>query len=134
MIPNIDILLNDIKEIEYPTNTYKIEDAYNYERINGHTDDLDAIVQAIYLILNTERYRFPIYSWDYGVELIDLIGKPMPYVMSEIPRRVKEALTQDNRISDVKDFTFEVNKKKLHTTFTVVTVIGDIPTTLEVDI
>ena len=134
MIPNIDILLNDIEEIEYPTNTYKIEDTYNYERINGYTDDLDAIVQAIYLILSTERYRFPIYSWDYGVELIDLIGKPMPYVMSEIPRRVKEALIQDNRITDVKDFTFEVNKKKLHTTFTVVTTIGNIPTTLEVDV
>lgn len=134
MIPNIDILLNDIKEIEYPTNTYKIEDTYNYERINGDVDDIDAIIQAIYLILNTERYRFPIYSWDYGVELIDLIGKPMPYVMSELPRRVKEALTQDNRITDVKDFTFEVNKKKLHTTFTVVTTIGNIPTTLEVDV
>ena len=134
MIPNINILLNDIKEIEYPTNTYKIENTYNYERINGYIDDLNAIVQSIYLILNTERYRFPIYSWDYGIELIDLIGKPMSYVMSEIPRRVKEALIQDNRISDVKDFTFEVNKNKLHTTFTVVTVIGDIPTTLEVDI
>lgn len=134
MIPTIDILMNDIEEIEYPTNTYKIEDTYNYERINGYVDDLDAIQQAIYLILSTERYRFPIYSWDYGVELIDLIGKPMPYVMSEIPRRVKEALIQDNRITDVKDFTFEVNKKKLHTTFTVVTTIGNIPTTLEVDV
>ena len=77
MIPNIDILLNDIEEIEYPTNTYKIEDTYNYERINGYTDDLDAIVQAIYLILSTERYRFPIYSWDYRARcLVFIFGRP----------------------------------------------------------
>lgn len=102
------------------------------DRINGHTDDLDAIAQTIYLILGTERYEFLIYSWDYGVELVDLYGKPMPYVMSELPRRITEALTQDDRIEDVTDFEFEVNGKKLHTTFTVITNKGNITTELEV--
>ena len=136
MIPNIDILMTEIEEVEYPTETYKIEVRTEAEgdRIKGYTDDLDAIQQAIYLILNTERYEFLIYSWGYGVELVDLIGKPMPYVMSELPRRVKDALTQDDRIQDVKDFTFEINKKRLHTTFTVVTERGDIATELEVSI
>lgn len=136
MIPELEILTSDIEEVEYPTETYKIEVRINYEedRIKGHTDDLDAIQQAIYLILNTERYAFPIYSWVYGIELIDLIGKPMPYVMSELPRRVKEALIQDDRITDVKDFTFEKNKSKLHTTFTVITKSGDITSELEVTI
>ena len=136
MIPNIEILTTDIEEVEYPTETYKIEVRTEPEedRIKGYTDDLEAIQQAIYLILNTERYEFPIYSWDYGVELVDLVGKPMSYVMSELPRRVKDALIQDDRISDVKDFTFEINKKRLHTTFTVITNRGDITTELEVDI
>ena len=142
MIPNIDVLLTEIKEVEYPTRTYKIEVRVDPEqtideidnRINGYTDDLDAVKQAIYLILGTERYKFIIYSWDYGVELVDLFGKPMPYVMAELPRRVTEALTQDNRISDCKDFEFSINKSKLHTTFTVVSTVGDIPTELEVTI
>lgn len=132
MIPNISILTEDITEVEYPTRTYKIE--VDCECINGYVDDLDAIKQAIYLILNTERYEFLIYSWDYGVELIDLIGQPMPYVMSELPRRIEEALTQDDRIIEVKDFEFEVNKKILYTTFVVVTESGDIQTDLEVTI
>ena len=150
MIPKIDILTQEITEITYPTKTYKIEFAENinknrgilyiatdvkpeeYDRINGYTDDLDAIAQAIYLILGTERYEFIIYSWDYGVELVDLYGKPMPYVMSELPRRITEALTQDDRIDDVTDFEFEVNGKKLHTTFTVITNKGNISTDLEV--
>lgn len=142
MIPNVDILMNDIVEVEYPTRTYKIELRHDPEktideiddRINGYTDDIDAIKQAIYLILSTERYKFIIYSWDYGVELVDLFGKPMPYVMSELPRRITEALTQDNRITGCKDFEFEINKSKLHTTFTVITTLGDINTDLEVTI
>lgn len=136
MIPNIEILTTDIEEVEYPTETYNIEVRTELEkdRINGYTDDLDAIRQAIYLILNTERYEFIIYSWDYGIELLDLIGKPMSYVMSELPRRIKEALTQDKRILDVVDFEFEKNKKKLHTTFKVVTEVGDISSELEVTI
>lgn len=136
MIPNVEILTDEIEEIEYPTETYKVEvrNEVEEDRINGYTDDLDAIRQTIYLILNTERYTFPIYSWDYGIELVDLIGQPTPYVMAEIPRRVEEALTQDERILEVKDFEFEINKKKLHTTFVVVTQSGDIETELEVDI
>jgi hypothetical protein len=102
--------------------------------INGYTDGKEAVQQAIYLILNTERYKFIIYSWNYGVELVDLFGKPMSYVIAELPRRIKEALLQDDRITDVNDFTFEVKRSRLYTTFTVTTIYGDIPTELEVAI
>lgn len=105
---------------------------YGMDRISGYIDDLQAIIQAVYLILSTERYKHIIYSWDYGVELLDLIGKPMPFVMAELPRRIKEALTTDDRIEDVVDFVFEKQGKRLHTTFTVVTNIGNISTALEV--
>ena len=132
MIPNVNILMEEITEVTHPNRTYKIVTDLN--RLDGHTDDLDAINQAIYLILSTERYAYPIYSWDFGVELVNLIGKPMSYVMSELPRRVKEALTQDNRIEDVVDFDFERSGKKLHTTFTVVTTVGNIPIELEVEV
>ena len=133
MIPDVDIFTEDIEEAEYADETYKIEIRVNGEdRINGVVDEIDAITQAIYLILGTERYEYPIYSWDYGIELIDLIGQPIPYVMSEISRRVEEALTQDDRIESVKDFEYTKNKGKLHVTFTVVSTTGNIPTELEV--
>lgn len=150
MIPKIDVLTQEITEITYPGRTYKIEHAENInknrgvvyvathipesecDRINGYTDDLDAVAQAVYLILGTERYEFIIYSWDYGVELVDLYGKPMDYVMSELPRRITEALTQDDRIDNVTDFKFEITGKKLHTTFTVISNLGNISTEMEV--
>ena len=138
MIPNIKVLTDTITETTYPTNTYKIAviTAENDEsdRISGYTDDIDALIQTIYLILSTERYQYIIYSWDYGIELLDLIGQPMPYVMAELPRRIKDALTQDDRIDDVTDFEFEVMGKKLHTTFVVVSNLGNITTDLEVTI
>ena len=142
MIPTINILTEEITEITYPSNTYRIvikhdpyaDPAKAVDRISGYVDDIEAVKQAIYLILGTERYQFPIYSWDYGVELVDLFGKPMPYVMSELPRRIKDALIQDDRIDDVVDFEFEVNGHKLHTTFTVVTNLGNFNTELEVTV
>lgn len=130
MIPNIGILDLEITETMYPNRTYKV--VVDKNRINGYTDDLDAVIQTIYLILSTERYQHVIYSWDYGVELLDLIGKPMSYVMAELPRRIKEALITDDRIEDVVDFKFERKGKQLHTTFTVKTKLGNIPTDLEV--
>ena len=132
MIPSIDILTEEITDVTYPNRTYKI--VIDSNRISGYTDDLDSIIQAIYLILSTERYQFIIYSWDYGIELLDLIGKPMPYVISELPRRIKEALIQDDRITDVVDFEFEHKGKVLHTTFKVITTLGEIPTELEVNV
>ena len=142
MVPSVNILTEEIDETIYPNKTYGIvvkhtgnADASNpVDRIDGYVDDLEAVKQSIYLILGTERYQFNIYSWDYGVELLDLFGKPIPYVMSELSRRIKEALTQDDRIEDVTDFKFEVNGHKLMTTFTVITTFGNIHTDLEVTI
>ena len=132
MIPNIEILTQEITEQTYPNRTYKI--VVESDRLSGYADDLEAIKQAIYLILSTERYKHIIYSWDYGVELLDLIGKPMSYILSEIPRRITEALTQDNRITDVIDFKFTKNGTKLLVTFTVVTNLGNISSALEVEV
>ena len=135
MIPNIDILTSPIESKEYPNRTYKAvfsnvnfnkNDVYK-NRINGYTDDLDALKQTIYLILNTERYKFPIYSWDYGIETSDLYGEPVSYVCPEIERRITEALKQDDRIESVDSFEFDYSEKGiLHVTFCVHTIYGDI--------
>lgn len=132
MIPSVKVLTEKITEMTRPTHTYHI--SLDSHRVDGETDGLEAIEQAICLILSTERYTCNIYSWDYGVELVDLIGKPLPYVISEVPRRITEALKQDNRISAVTNFEFEKHGKRLTVTFTVVTDAGNIATALEVEV
>ena len=142
MIPNTSELSMSIEEENHPTLTFRAVVDENLaignirfrNRINGLLDDLDAVEQAVYLILGTERYKFPIYSWDYGVDLADLFGKPMPFVMAELPERIKEALTVDERISNVTDFEFTQNGKKLEVSFTVVTDAGNLETALEVEV
>ena len=133
MIPKIeDINIGDeIEIVEEPTFTWKIEG----NRIVGYTDGLEAMEQAIYLILNTERYKHEIYDWDYGVELTDLFGKDKAYVYSELKRRIREALIVDNRIIDVTNFEFEsIDRNTILETFTVHTVFGDIKASREVEI
>jgi hypothetical protein len=124
MIPTNERLTIPMEETTYPSMTYKI--VIDKNKINGYTDEIDSLIQSIYLILNTERYEHIIYSWDYGIELLDLYGKPMSYVISELERRITEALMQDNRISEVKNFKFEISRKVIHITFDVVSDLGTI--------
>lgn len=101
----------------------------------GKTDGEDANRQAIMKILNTERYKNEIYSWDYGVELADLRGMPLPYVMSELPLRITDAITSDDRFDSCTDFEMEpVGKKALHVTFSVITADGDKVSGLETEV
>ncbi len=111
---------------DYPTNTYKLNDVKDI--IVDKCDMVEALKQAIVKILNTERYKYSIYSWNYGVEFLDLIGKPIPYAMSMAKVRIKEALTQDDRIFDVDAFYFTLGKNEIHISFTVHTIYGEIQT------
>lgn len=120
----------ELTTLEIPSKTYKLDMENN--RITGYTDELDAIKQSIYLILNTERYEWLIYSWDYGLEVNDLYGKDMNYVISEVQRRIIEALLQDDRITSVDNFNFERNRNKLNVTFTAHTIYGDVSDSTEV--
>ena len=115
-----------------PTKTYHLH--ILTMRVQGLTDGLEAMKQAVFKVLQTERYRYSkIYSGNYGVELWDLIGQPIPYVLPEIQRRITEALTWDERIIGVDGFEFAVQKSNVHTTFKVHTIFGDIETEVAVN-
>ncbi len=125
IIPDTNSLyLDEVDEVS-SSKTYKM--FYSDEKIIGNTDELEAIKQAIFKILNTERYSCEIYSWDYGVEFYDLFGRPVSYVCSEIKSRIKEALLQDDRILDVSTFSFNTDYRGIvKTNFVVHTILGDI--------
>ena len=112
--------------VNYQTsNTFRVRYESDYKLI-GMCDDIEAMKQAIFKIINTERYKYLIYDWNYGIELNDLIGKPIPYVYAEIERRIKEALLADNRIKEVTDFRFSNNGGDVLCLFTANTIYGEI--------
>lgn len=114
MIPNLNLdddILKDLDETAEPSYTFQMN--LEKERINDYCDNIEAIKQAIYKILCTERYNYPIYSQDYGIELEELMGQPTSYVIPELERRIIDALMQDDRILDVYNFEFETPKKNI---------------------
>ena len=117
---------------QQPGLTHKLD--IGRQRVSGMTDKRDALYQAIYLILNVERYAYPIYSRNYGSELCDLIGQPKEYAMSELKRRITEALEQDDRITGVEDWSFETGRYTVLARFTVYTIYGKIRAEKEVTI
>ncbi|SFE96082.1 Protein of unknown function [Paenibacillus algorifonticola] len=102
-----------------PSRTYYID--FANKRLSGMTDGLSAIKQAVFKILQTERYRYFIYSFDYGSELDLLNESSHLYIRSELKRRITEALLADDRIADVTDFELTVEGDKAAVSFTVIT-------------
>lgn len=125
MIPSTNtILTSDIEVVTQPDLTYRMY--IGQERIQGTCEGLEAIRQAIYKILNTERYDHVIYSWNYGIRLIDLYGEPMTYVIPELERRIQNALSIDDRVLSCDNFEFDTSQRNsVLVKFTAHTIYGD---------
>lgn len=126
MIPSVnDILTEDLEVETLPSKNYMMHIERN--RISGYCDKAEAVKQAIYKILNTERYDYIIYSWNYGIELVDLYGEPVTYVCPELERRIIDALMVDDRINSCENFEFGISQKGVVVvTFKANTIYGDI--------
>lgn len=109
--------------------TYKLSDT----SIQGFTDNIDALQQAIYKVLDTERYEYAIYSSDYGIDIESLIGKDIEYVRIELKRRIQDCLLADERIVRVDNFTFSSSGDELICSFTVTSSYGELLITKEVN-
>lgn len=131
MIPDsvidFDLMVTQVKET---SKTYKLSS----NKIQGFVDELEALQQAIYKVLNTEKYEYPIYSFSYGIELENLAGKDSTYVKIELKRRIQECLLQDERITKVDNFNFVVTGDEMFCTFDVVSIYGEITISKEVNI
>ena len=133
MIPKVNSdLLTLEAETRRASRTWKLNTGAG--TIAGTADEKDAMIQAIYLILSTERYQYLIYGWDYGIETGDLIGRPPDYVQSELKRRIREALMWDDRVTAVDGFSFTVSHNQVRCTFTVSTIFGDVKADREVTV
>ena len=121
---------------EAPTRTYHLHLAEDVEYfIAGHVDGLEAMRQAVFLRVCIERYKSLIFDWNYGIETEDLFGMPTDYCVAELPRRVREALSGDNRILSVSAFKFTFPKKGVVCcSFTVYTIYGDLAMEREVQV
>ena len=130
MIPELRIPASlTLSTEEKQSRTYQLSE----NSIQGYVTDAEALRQAIYKILNTEKYEYPIYSFNYGIELNSLTGKDRTYVKIELMRRIKECLLEDERIIGVNNFNFTETGDELYCTFNVTSIFGEMLITREVN-
>lgn len=133
MIPSAyqDDLKQDFTITSKPSRTYRLN--FSGAASTGMLNGLEAMKQAIFLILSSERYIYAIFSWNYGVELIKLSEETdLALLQSKLQDSITEALMQDDRVLSVFDFNFErIDEKRLAVTFTVSTTEGDVPSEVE---
>lgn len=117
--------------VREPSLTHKLKDT----KILGRVDSLEAYKQAVYKLLNTERYEYIIYSWNYGVELKDLFGKHIAYVVPMLELRITEAIMQDDRTISVGEFEFDTSVRGVvSVTFKCVCIFGETEMNMSVEI
>ncbi len=133
MTPTLKTLLTaKVNATSQPSKNYKMH--YHTQQIKGTHDGLSAMEQVVFKILNTQRYQYQIYSWNYGIELLDLFGQPISYVCAELQRRIYEALIQDDRIFDVDDFSYDLSRRGVVSCFfTVHTQFGDLKSDIKLN-
>lgn len=134
MLPNQvenDGLTTDFEEVIESSKTHYIN--FEKNRCAGFIDEREAMKQAIFLMLHIERYNHIIYSWNIGFESKDLIGQSTAYVASEVKRRIRECLLQDDRITEVDSFLVTTSKNKVHVKYTAHTIYGEVTAEKEVN-
>lgn len=114
-----------------PSLTWLIDKEQN--QVSRMDDGLEAVRQAVEIALSVERFRWQIYSTNFGAELDDLVGEDEAYIVSELPRLIEEALSTDDRIRAVDDFSFSrTDSSSMTVTFAVHTVFGDISEVMQI--
>lgn len=129
-LPEVVGFDTDIVVASQPSKTWIID--RNTMQVSCMDKGLEAVRQAVEIALNVERYRWTIYSANYGSELDGLVGEDEAYIIAEIPRLVEGALSPDSRVVSVDDYTYtRTDTNSLTVSFTVHTVYGDIVEVLE---
>lgn len=100
MIPQFDTALTEasFEVIQQPSKTYRDRT----ENISGYVDNKEAVQQTISHILQKERYAYVIYPNNFGMEFEKYIGQPFEYLQATIENDLRSALTQDDRIVEIK--------------------------------
>lgn len=114
--------LEVVSEAQLPTRTYKLD--FERGRCSGFVDQKEAMEQAIRKVLQTKRFAHLIYSDYYGFQ--NMIGYERLFVRGELPRRIKEALLQDERITSIENFKLDFEKDEAYVSLKAITIYGDV--------
>lgn len=134
IFPFIDgVVANDVPEEQLPRYT---ELAWDFNRNDFIVQDgryvevyeNEAVKVWIYKAILTPRYRHLIYSWNYGSELEQLIGKTheLENLTSEVRRYLEDCLLINPYIKSIEDVVVSQTKEIVEISFTAFTIYGKV--------
>ena len=112
---------------DFKSNTPIIQNG-DFKIIEGN----EAIKVWVYKALLAPRYNYSIYSWDYGSELMDLVGKAYTSSLTkeEAKRYIKEALLINPYILEVNVIDTSFDNGVLSADIKIVTIYGESEVTI----
>ena len=125
--------IDDDEEIVQEEETYTMPVEYGIDFATGQltgkkVSGKEAIKVWIWLAFRAERFRYPIYTWDYGIELEEYVGQPNleEFADTDIKESIKEALLINPYITAITDWSSRVDGERLYLDFTVETDYGEL--------
>ncbi|MBQ0079699.1 MAG: DUF2634 domain-containing protein [Eubacterium sp.] len=123
----------DIQPAESTVAVQKIPKEYDIDfstgQLTGETvEGLGALKVWIWHCVHSERFRYAIYSWQFGTEFEQYIGTTVSdeYLQSDCQAEIEEALMVNDYIIGIDDFEANLTNDTLHIKFTVETTLGEI--------
>ena len=91
-------------------------------------DGKEAVMAWVWMALKTPRYRYYIYSWDYGLERETLIGQGYSeeYTKAELEAMIEACLLVNPYIEGINDFEAEFQDSTLTASFYLDTQFGEV--------
>lgn len=106
---------------------YEID--YNTGQLTGRiVEGKEAVMAWVWMALKTQRYRYYIYSWDYGQEIETLIGQgySKEYTKAELEAMTEACLLVNPYIEGINNFEAEFQDSKLTASFSLTTQFGEV--------
>lgn len=134
-------MLEVLRDIEEEESAEEIFTEYGIDFETGQlTGDVVTGKEAVrvwaFFALQIQRYRYRIFTWNYGSEAETLIGTNYgrDYTESEIKRFITDCLSVNPYITGIDDFKIKFEGSSLTASFTIQTSYGDTQMTAEFDI
>ena len=118
-------VIEEEETIEYYPREYDID--FSTGKLTGKiVEGSKAIAIWVYLAMQIDRYKFYTYSWDYGNELKNLIGKnySKEYINSEIERMIKDCVEENPYVNGIQNLEIEKIENTISISFEILTDYG----------
>ena len=118
----------DLDDVEEEIIPYEYGIDFETGQLTGEiVSGSEAVKVWAWLALQSARYRYLIYSWDYGVELESLIGTQFSEEFTEARARkmIEECLMENPNITDISNFRADFSGDTLTLMFDIGTEFGE---------